>query len=150
MTSDYFVTLRLNFTSWVVGTVPLTMATARTMRSLRPPGAASAGAFSTSVASSLPAGITTSAAVTSFTAAGGTRDTLNSPAKSHCRATLTTTSTWAPALSAGFGVGSVSTPTVRGSTVIVSGADGSTRLMGVGGGGFMAFGSRTNGTFGTE
>src|ERR1019366_4398420 len=75
-----FTTFKLNFTSWVVGTLPLNKATAWTTRSLRPPGAAVGGAFSTSVASSLSAGITTSAAVTSLTAAPGTSDTLNSPA----------------------------------------------------------------------
>src|SRR5262249_61404343 len=79
-TTDYLTTLTLNFTSCVVGTLPLTIAVARTTRSLRAPGAAAASAFSTSLASSWPGGTVTSAALTPWAFGGSTSCTLNSPA----------------------------------------------------------------------
>src|SRR5205085_9298082 len=60
----YFTTLTFSFTSWLVGTLPLNSATARTVRLPRTPGLASAGASITSLASLPPAGMVTSGALT--------------------------------------------------------------------------------------
>src|SRR5262249_15420071 len=105
-------------------------AVARTRMPLRAPGAASAGTVKDNFASSLPAGITTSGAVTPVTLGGSTSCILNSPAYSNCRATFTTTSVAAPALALTFGALSESVATAFGSTTIVTGVVGSTTLAG--------------------
>src|SRR5207253_173216 len=61
--SDHFTTFTANLTSCVVGTLPFTMATARTVKSPRAPGATLGAAFKSILASSLPGAIVTGSAL---------------------------------------------------------------------------------------
>src|SRR5262249_55745029 len=128
--SFYFTTLTLSFASWVIGTVPLYIAVATTLRFARLPGAASAATLTFNLASSCPAGMVTSSIVTPLASGGSTTLTLNSPSKSYIRVTLTTTSVSAPTFAVGLALGSTTVASALGSTVSVTGVDGSTTLVG--------------------